>query len=567
MASLSGQFSEQSSEYSDQPGDILSRPSSAQSSAQSSQHSVPSSYGDSLYHRLHSITIKCDDTDKNPNFYQRTFLPTDAIDEVISTDIIKAQLSRFGILNSLFNPCYKDPCSQIVKRAKKVFVILGLCELEKLIWEVVEEGLTDEQLPLARFYGEGPPNILISRHGKKFQSFSNRGDNIGVENFLRKQWQVLAPVFTTLGEDLRLDALNPLPFYGIKKISFNDRSTVYKGTLHGAHFMPKPKDNVKVVAIKDYTEQDDFDKEKKNLGLIQDLNNPHLIRHIATIQQGNSFYVIFPWANGGNLSDFWKRAPEALQTRSPKLFMWCLEQMLGIVDALFALHNINCRHGDLKPENILHFKDSNESRDRYSKYGILVIADVGVSRVHHVRTELRDDPTNTKATTPCYEAPEVEIHAERPRGRRYDMWSVGCMFMEFAIWLLYGNKAIDDFKKLRRANDDRFPQKAPYYKRTRPDTAIIHPVAFDGLKALENDPRCAKGTGLAALVSLIASDLIVVDPEKRAKAGELRDKLRKIVQKAKGDSSYLMRSIEPPPSIPDPFRPGLNPGRRGDSYG
>ncbi|RYC59314.1 hypothetical protein CHU98_g6881, partial [Xylaria longipes] len=257
------------------------------------------------------------------------------------------------------------------------------------------------------------------------------------------------------------------------------------------------------------------------------LNYPHLIRHFATVQHGNLFYVIFPWTDGGNLSNFWKRNPDAPQTRPLSLFMWSFRQMLGLIDGLFALHNVNFRHGDLKPENILHFGAPDDSTIQHSCHGTLrnnlrrpgvpgtglrpayiyqsgtlIIADVGVSRVHRQATELRRDPTDTKATTRCYEAPEAELNTA-PRSRRYDMWSVGCIFMEFTIWLLYDDNAIGDFWRLRSGE--------PYYKMITKTTAIIHPAVLRGLEAFRNGPRCDDDTGLADLINLIADSLIVID--------------------------------------------------------
>ena len=100
---------------------------------------------------------------------------------------------------------------------------------------------------------------------------------------------------------------------------------------------------------------------------IQQLQHKHLIRLVATSQRGPNYYVMFPWADGGNLMEFWKREDSQ---RDQKLILWSLRRMIGLVDALKALHSKNCRHGDLKPKNVLHFKNGE---------GILVIADVGVS--------------------------------------------------------------------------------------------------------------------------------------------------------------------------------------------
>ena len=255
---------------------------------------------------------------------------------------------------------------------------------------------------------------------------------------------------------------------------------------------------------------------------------------------------MFPWADGGNLREFWAR--ENSRERSPELILWCFRQMLGLIGALKALHDENCRHGDLKPENILHFKERNGE-------GILVIADVGVSRLHRDETSIRDTPTSTKATTPSYEAPEAQPNQQTPRSRRYDMWSMGCIFLEFAIWLLYNIEAINNFRKARRSRDDPKNTHANFYTRTSEGTTEIHSAVSEAMDTLREDPRCKGGTALEDLVKLVAEDLLRVEVSHRARAGELYNKLGKIVQVAEKNPSYLLNRVNPPPAIPLVFRP------------
>ncbi|KAI1358330.1 kinase-like protein [Xylaria arbuscula] len=518
----------QSSQYSDSSSSL------SRISSQSSQHSSSSDYEateSGLYDNLNSKLIQCDGTGETQNFFRFSFLPLDALEKVVTVETVKALSADQG-----WHSRHQRP-SEIVTRARKVFAILGLFESTGLFPILFEEKLMDKHLPLARPKGVEQSKVLVSANGTKFNS-SAKLKNRDLDDFLRCQYLVLAPVLASLGggikvdRDIHVDKDTPLPFFDVSKISsVHARSTVYKGILHAAHIEPRPSNNVE-VAIKDYAEKEDFDKEKGNLTKIQGLNNPHLIQHIATIQQGNLYYVVFPWADGGNLSDFWKS-----HECNPQILQWSLQQMLGLADALFALHHklgghkldgTHCRHGDLKPENILHF-----TNPRDGIYGTLVMADVGVSKIHHLATDLRHDGTNTKATTPCYEAPEAENNDKRPR--RYDMWSLGCIFMEFIIWALDGYEAIGDFKKQRRGNDDPFPHKAAFYMRNGSQPAIVHPVVSKRLQILQNDSRCPPGSQLASLVNLIAQDLIVVDPEKRVKAGDLRDRLRRIVGQKTGN--------------------------------
>ncbi|KAI0534282.1 hypothetical protein GGR58DRAFT_64853 [Xylaria digitata] len=63
-----------------------------------------------------------------------------------------------------------------------------------------------------------------------------------------------------------------------------------------------------------------FQLEKKNLAAIQGLNNPYLIKHIATYQRDMLYYVVFPLANGGSLLSF--REQKNGVPRSSELILW-----------------------------------------------------------------------------------------------------------------------------------------------------------------------------------------------------------------------------------------------------
>ncbi|GAW22617.1 hypothetical protein ANO14919_121590 [Xylariales sp. No.14919] len=483
------------------------------------------------------MAVECDWMGNTKPFSGFSFLPLDALNEVITPNIVKAQLSPM------------DDFNRIVELSKKIFAILGFIEAEERIRDLFKDGLRDEHLPLKIIGGTQEYNLLISSgarcRGREFRSFSKWRD-IEIEYFVRRQWLVLAPVFTTRGEHINIDGDTPLPLYDITKIAVTARATVYSGILHAAHIVPRPTHHIK-VAVKHHDSLESFHEEKGTLTKVQALKHPHLIQYIATVQQGDLSYTIFPWANGGNLCDFWRSYPNALPTRSFGTFLWCFQQMVGLVDALFALHGVNCRHDDLRPDHILHFND----QDNSSVGGTLVIAFFHHAARHRISSELRHDLEDTRASSPVYEPPEATSY--EPRSRRYDMWSIGCIFMEFAIWLLYGYDAIEKFRELLRDQESPPSQHGAFHKNIEGDTIIIPPVVSRGFDALRNDPRCAKGTGLEGLVSLISNDLIVIDPKGRANAEISRVKLREIVQKAEKDPSYLIKNVEAPPKVPDVF--------------
>jgi serine/threonine protein kinase len=298
------------------------------------------------------------------------------------------------------------------------------------------------------------------------------------------------------------------------------------------------------VAIKELEDRNIFEREKENLTKTLNLNNRHLVKHIATCERGSNYYVIFPLADGGSLLDYWKRENE--KPRKLELVLWSLRQMHGLAGAVYSLHHdlgggIHCRHGDLKPANILLFEEDSDP--------FLVIADLGVSRIHEQQTNLRPGGTTTTATTRSYEAPEASEPGQKnqPRARTYDIWSLGCVFLEFVIWLLHDYDAIENFEDNRKLPPEN--PNASFFQINIDRKATILPEVLDAIKALREDPRCQAGTSLESLVNLIADKLLVTSAQDRCKAEQLRDELQEIVQKAQHDLRYLLNPTDQPAPV------------------
>ncbi|KAI1114937.1 kinase-like protein [Nemania sp. NC0429] len=483
----------------------------------------------------------------------RQFLPLDAVDEPLIAEIYQKMTARRNTSQPLDQSPQQSLWEWLWERAgsateipkprhdlvgnpngkqqetRRVIGLLGLCSYEdNAILDLLKDGLTDEYLPFEiKEAGGKKVKTLVSKKKGVFKSFSSWNPR-DVNYFYLQQWNVLAPKVITRGQHIDLDDSRiPLPIFDVAHIATTLTSEVYSAQLHAAH-SPTSKNHHK-VALKFFRGTKGlapFKKEMQNLAEIHKLNHSHLIQHIATIQQGEMYCVIFDWADGGDLLSFWKRDPNVVQTRGPELFGWCFQQMLGLVEALGSLHEKNCRHGDLKPENILYFKTPVNYHPADGEYGRLVITDFGISKLHKEATEHRKEGTFTKASTKDYEAPEVELDKteRKARSRKYDMWSTGCIFLEFIIWLLYGQQTIDEFRGIRKRETD----MAPYYILTN-GCAEVNPAVSKWLKSLGEDPQCAQDTRLGNLLSLIKNRLIQVDPENRATAKELLGELRKIL--------------------------------------
>ncbi|KAH6843238.1 kinase-like domain-containing protein [Chaetomium sp. MPI-CAGE-AT-0009] len=264
----------------------------------------------------------------------------------------------------------------------------------------------------------------------------------------------------------------------------------------------------------------DAEKEAKNLEAVRKLRSDHLIKAIAYYHIGSDHCFLFPMAEHGNLWNFWvKRIKDKEERQSHRgdtnFLVWVFAQLVGIADALVDLHDEHIRHGDLKPENILCFQDKTMPENilcfRNNSLPAppirLVVTDVGIAKGHKNATEARA-VTSTVVSTARYQPPEMELTQKEHSklSRRYDVWSLGCILLEFLIWLLYDIDGLINFTAAFVAPDDRF------YKMDG-KAASIHPVVTEWIKRIKTEDSCRKGTPLRHLVTFIDEKLLVVKVE------------------------------------------------------
>lgn len=497
----------------------------------------------SLYDALHKVVLSCQ-CPVTGNHY----IPSETIHENITWPVVKELLPLTYARR--FLPCWDYNLVSKIQGARKVIAILLLISHSNAIESLLFEELTDEDLPLSQ--NANGAYLLSLGSEKIFRAFKTWEPGARAM-FLEKQWMVLEP-------KLRLDATPPvniqldthsalkLAFDSCVKVTKTEDSTthVYKGVLRPEHQhgLNNSGDVGPVcVAVKKFVDKAAFKQERTVLDMIysKHIKNDHLIRHLV-ICHGISC-IIFPWADGGDLWDFWKRDCPREQCD----FLWCLGQMAGLAHALKDLHDGNLRHGDLKPMNILHFWENGA--------GILKIADVGVSRAHTTVTGLRKGKTTTSASTPTYQGPEA-YKSNLPRSRRYDCWSMGCIILEFVVWLLYDFRALESFwGALDHESYGYYRLKKPAceFQVAKPsEKADVHPTVGLAMECLRADPRSA-GTALEALVNLVEGGLLKIDPEDRLEASDLHERLRAIFECAQKDSTYLVKKDAISPAVPEIF--------------
>lgn len=176
----------------------------------------------------------------------------------------------------------------------------------------------------------------------------------------------------------------------------------------------------------------------------------------------------------GDLYDFWKRNdPHDAKIRG-KWPEWVARQCHGLTLAICKLHDLHESeltkvlseepselskstaygiHGDIKPRNLLWFKEWRGFSSQHHELGVLQVADFGISSMHHTDTRSAVD---MRGGTKTYRPPEVETELGLG-SRSFDIWSLGCVFLEFLCWLVKGNKenhlaAFSEARKLNKEN-------------------------------------------------------------------------------------------------------------------
>ncbi|KAL9105840.1 MAG: hypothetical protein Q9227_009048 [Pyrenula ochraceoflavens] len=419
---------------------------------------------------------------------RKGFFPRNQLDRLVSHECVVEELRR----------CFKTflTADTIRKKAqeicgtpsfKKIFVILVLTEKIETILKFLQEGVNDEDLPL----------IKVRRRNKSLQMFDLGRDSkpmvrlecfddwssLAIRKFEEWQWTTLAPYFPRCGrkevQHLSLQDQVVLPFIqdDQQKVDFNGGlefgggfSQVRKVNIHPEHHdFYKDSDCERGFAVKCLLSRDRnaFEREVEMLKKFSGESHPHLVSLLATYEQFKKFFLVFHLADA-DLLDYWeKRNPRPSMSHASVI--WVAQQSKGIAEGLSKIHRYESshtdyylsssqdgegemgekkslygRHGDIKPANVLWF-DGNDG-------GTLKLTDFGLAEftTRHSQSYM---PKSRVANTPTYRPPECDLE-NGVIGPSYDIWTLGCLYLEFITWLLGGWYLLEKFR-LDRTSFDR----------------------------------------------------------------------------------------------------------------
>jgi len=199
--------------------------------------------------------------------------------------------------------------------------------------------------------------------------------------------------------------------------------------------------------------------------------HPNIITLLATITRKESsrreqYYLLFPWAEC-DLLGYWKRIGKP--RRDHESFKWISDQCHGIIGAIDFIHDpkeldddgnwLYGRHGDIKPENILCFKRDGKE--------ILVLSDLGLTAVHR-RVSRSNQRGKSIPMSPIYRPPECDMDGQTGFvSQSFDIWTLGCLFLEFVVWTLCGWEGRIEFNSERYALHINGSETNGYFDATR----------------------------------------------------------------------------------------------------
>jgi serine/threonine protein kinase len=342
-----------------------------------------------------------------------------------------------------------------------------------------------------------------------------------------------------------------------------------------------PKDEQQLIAVKELFSQEEreFLKEATILRALGPRNHAHLIKLLATFEKNQTYHLLFPYADA-NLRKYWDEHPTP--DFNKETVLWSTEQMTGIASGLVQIHTFKVthplfipgsgdvnyrnpgnfelkveggeqwfgRHGDIKPENILWFAGR---RNYPHSKGVLQIADFGLGRFHGRDSRSGVNPDGV-VSSPTYEPPECKLRL--PVSRAYDIWSLGCLYLEFITWLLKGNAQIEGFSNARgRVPTGGIVDEDSFFTITTPyDTkdAEVKKGVLTWVAQLHAHEKCSQM--IHDILDLIMSELLVIDSKHRTKAVWVYNQLRLYLEKARRDDEYLLTPVPIPiPKEEDDF--------------
>ncbi|EQB54133.1 protein kinase [Colletotrichum gloeosporioides Cg-14] len=441
----------------------------------------------------------------------REFLPLAKLDELVTRKVVERQLrGEFGASSGEpdIQRCVEYVCNRKevegarhlkFTSGRRLFALLIMIEKLESFNDLRNADLCDIDLPL-KGLDDTPKGALRDKEFTCFQSWST----FNLRSFEEWQWKLLAPYFWTAEDPkekvlfYRLAPQTVMPWTEEETAAvehYGGQSWVKKVKIHKSHHNFKSlegRDSYLAVKKLHSRNEKHFQKEVDALKRFSTRSKSNLVRLLATYQHQDDYFLLFPWADG-NLRDLWEAVGSPMSQPSQEGTVWMAKVCHGIASGLAQIHNHTPteemngttlassprkangitskvdmignkmvisggedssrqrygRHGDLKPENILWFKDPDGKS--HHNIGVLKISDFGLTRFHSKRSVSERESQRTVGFSNTYRAPEIDL--KTGINQHYDIWTLGCLYLEFITWFMGGWEDVEKVSVLRLEED------------------------------------------------------------------------------------------------------------------
>ncbi|KAF2692085.1 kinase-like protein [Lentithecium fluviatile CBS 122367] len=452
----------------------------------------------------------------------QSFLPKSALDMVTQREVIQHILAQDENV-ILSNDEHDALVERIYTKARKLFAICVMCGKAEYLKAMLDNGLTDNDLPLGK---------------SKFGSLTRKG---GFPNCFIAMQSYIETIFFIKDEFKKLDDGNSGGFS--IPIHFDESKENMKGKgAFGEVWIIKIHPDQRSFSC----ETNDSDmfalkvtpnegRERNYHSAMAGLDHPHLVKCLTSFTLGWKYYMVYDLADC-DLESFICDNPRSGKV-SDLSASWLAQQLSGLAGALRVVHNpggskfssaknlgvpsaIGERTGyihDIKPDNILVFqKKDGTSWLRLSDFSCARVVDFVATISGNNRFSYK---TNTKSGAPIYRAPES---SEGATSRPYDMWSLGCVYLEILVWFIEGYQALLSFRASRKCQAyPHGPTDEGFYYETESGINILREPVVDKIECLSR--RCEGG--LKDIVDTIPS-LLKIEPKERLDASQLVERLK-----------------------------------------
>ncbi|KAM5341700.1 hypothetical protein ACJ41O_014731 [Fusarium nematophilum] len=430
----------------------------------------------------------------------------------------------------------------------------------------INEGVSDEELPvLIQNALPGWPVCTQRRPKQPLRCFES-WPMTDREVFVTNQMQVTTP-FLGLAADGSCDEFTLHPkavrpwrkaespeaedaragaYSRVSKVHIHPTSHAFSRPLSTIH-LGSTEFAVKTLHKSTTNSEHMFQRELEHLKRFNGFVHKHLVTTLAAFRRGDDMSFIFPSA-ACDLEELLERPNPPWDVKGVR---WAAKQIAGLMGAVDTVHEPKHlkdrekkygRHGDIKRDNILCFPQPGAPGE-YT----LVLCDFGMSALNSKKSR-SNIPRKQVPPVPGYRPPECDIEGGTV-SRAFDIWCLGCLFLEFITWLVGGPAAVEEFESRRTTlyitgarNDIFFVLKT--VKGSKTYVAQVKPEVTQWIQHLRSLPRCSQF--VRDVLDLIENEMLVVLEANRARSpsGLLLAKLEAIQSKCR-DPAYCLQQAPP----------------------